>query len=135
MSDGSWDVQVAVFSALAGGAAPSVSVPVYASAPQDAALPYVDIGESDTTSADVQQRWGVEEDISVHVWTHYGSQRLAKQTISEIRAALHARMLTVDGRDSAFCFVTSSRLFPDAANVALHGIITLRVTHYGPKEG
>lgn len=130
MSDGSWELQQAVFGALS-----VLSTPVYALAPQNAELPYVEIGETDSIDADVQQRAGVEETLTLHVWTKFGSQQQAKSIISDIRGALHATNLTVTGRSYAYATVTGSRIFPDADDSSLHGVVTLRVNHYGPEEG
>lgn len=134
MADGSAGLQQAIYTALTGGEAPVVSVDVYSCAPQDAALPFVDIAESDTLPADVQGRDGLEETVTIHVWTVFGDQLQAKGIISAIRGALHLKPLTVTGRDSAFCTVTGTRIFPDADNESLHGVITLRVNHYGTEE-
>lgn len=137
MSDGSWELQQAIYSALVGGSPPAVSVSVYSSAPQNAAVPYVEIGESDTVDADVQCRGGLEETISLHVWTKFGSQQQAKGIMSDIRSALHAKNLNVAGRSYAYATITGSRLFPDANDSSLHGVLTLRVNHFSlsPEEG
>jgi len=135
MSDGSWDLQKVVFGLLE----MALDVRVYAPAPQNAKLPYVDIAESDATSDDVQCRRGLDETLTIHVWTPLGrpagSQALAKQIMSTIRDALHAKALEVPGRSSAFAFVTASRLFADDDDAAMHGVVTLRVNHHGPEEG
>ena len=131
MPDGSWELQKAVYDALSA----ALSVPVHSGAPQDAALPYVDIGETDALPDDVQGRDGAEETLTIHVWTVYGSQKPAKDIISAIHDALHAQRLVVDGRSAAFAHVTGRRLFADDDDVAWHGIVTLRINHYGPQEG
>jgi len=135
MSDGSWELQQAVYAALAEGSPPVVSVPVLANAPQDEPVPYVDIGESDALPADVQCRDGLEETITIHIWTKFGSQKQAKQIMSDIREALHLQDLNVSGRSSAMATVATTRLFTDGDNEFLHGVITLRVNHFGPEEG
>lgn len=134
MADGSADLQQAIYTALTGGETPVLTVSVYACAPQDAALPFVDIAESDTVPADVQCRDGLEETITIHVWTVFGDQLQIKAIISAIRGALHLKLLAVAGRDSAFCTVTGTRVFPDADSESLHGVVTIRVNHYGTEE-
>jgi hypothetical protein len=131
MSDGGWELQQAVYAALVS----AVDVPVLANAPQDEPVPYVDIGESDSLPADVQCRDGLEETITIHVWTKYGSQKQAKRIMSDIREALHLKDITVSGRSKAMAVVTTTRLFTDGDNEFLHGVITLRVNHFGPEEG
>lgn len=123
-----WELQQAVFALLDG----VLDVPLYAGAPQDAPKPYVDIAEADSIPANVQCRDGLEETITIHVWTKYGSQKVAKDTIKLIRDALDLQNLTVSGRSAAMAVVTGTRLFPDADNASLHGVVSLRVTHFGP---
>lgn len=131
MSDGSWQLQQTVFGLLDG----ALNMAVLANAPQDTPVPYVDIGESDALPDDVQCVAGLIETLTLHVWTAFGSQKQAKQEISLIRQTLHGRKLNVAGRAFALAAVTGSRLFPDGDNEFLHGVITLRVNHYGPEEG
>ncbi|QIB32637.1 DUF3168 domain-containing protein [Ancylobacter pratisalsi] len=136
MSDGSWDLQKAVYEVLAGGASPAVGVPVLADAPQDTPVPYVELGDSDTVPDDVQCVSGLEETITLHVWTSGGSRLQAKEIISDIRLALHLKDLAVSGRHGAHAVITATRLYADGDNDEfVHGVVTLRVNHYGPEEG
>ena len=130
MSDGSFELQASVFTALNGINPPLASGGVHAPAPQDNPLPYVEVGESDAVGADVQCRSGLEETITIHVWTAPGSFGPAKQIISKIRDTLHAKNLTVSGRSSAFAVVGSTRTFTDEDGESIHGVVTLTVTHF-----
>jgi len=134
VSDGSFELQAAIFTALNGLTPPLASGGVHAPAPQDNPLPYVEIGESDAVSADVQCREGLEETVTIHIWTAPGSNAPAKQIISRIRGTLHAKNLTVSGRSSAFAVVGSSRLFTDEDGESIHSVVTLTVNHFGPEE-
>lgn len=134
MPDGSFELQAAIFAALASLSPAIVGGRVYAPAPQNAVLPYVEIGESDTVDADVQTRNGLEETITIHVWTAPGSQKAAKETMSRIRDALHAQNLTVSGRSSALSVVRGTRIFNDDDDQSIHGVVTVTVNHFGPKE-
>jgi hypothetical protein len=134
MSDGSFELQGAIFSALNGLSPALAAGGVHAPAPQNTALPYVEIGESDAVVADVQCRQGLGETVTIHVWTAPGSQKTAKQIMSRIRDALHAKDLTVGGRDSAFAIVSSTRVFTDDDEESIHGVVTVTVNHFGQKE-
>lgn len=134
MSDGSFELQAAVYTALAGLSPALVSGGVHAPAPQDNPLPYVEIDDSDTVAADVQGRLGLSETLNIHVWTAPGSYGQAKQIISRIRDALHAQKLTVSGRSYAFANVSSTRIFNDADETSIHGVVTLTVNHFGAEE-
>ncbi|HWL05002.1 MAG TPA: DUF3168 domain-containing protein [Xanthobacteraceae bacterium] len=129
MSDGSWEVQQAIVARLKTLTPALAAGGVHAPAPQDQALPYVSVGESDAIPADAQCRAGLEEAISIHVWTAPGSWKPAKEIISRIRAALHFGDLVVAGRSFASATVTSTRLFPDADGKTLHGVMSVRVIH------
>lgn len=131
MSDGSFELQAAIFTALSGLSPPLASGGVHAPAAQDNPLPYVEIGESDTVDADIQARSGLDETVTIHVWTAPGSYAPAKQIISRIRDTLHAKNLTVSGRSSAFAVVGSTRIFDDDDEESIHGVVTLTVSHFG----
>lgn len=134
MSDGSFELQGAIYSLLNGLSPALASGGVHAPAPQNTPLPYVEIGESDAVDADVQCRAGLEETVTIHVWTKAGGYAAAKQIMSRIRDALHAQNLTVSGRSSAFAIVRSTRAFTDDDEQSVHGVVTVSVNHFGPKE-
>ena len=135
MSDGSFELQSAVFAALTeGGVATLATGGIYSPAPQNTTLPYVEIGESDSIENDVIGRLGATETLTIDVWTAPGSFSLAKQIISKIRDALHAKNLTVSGRSAAFAVVGSTRIFTDEDGTSIHGVITLTVNHFGQEE-
>lgn len=131
MSDGSFELQGVIFNTLNTLSPALAAGGVHAPAPQNNPLPYVEVGESDTVTDDIQGRDGLDETLSIHVWTAPGSFSQAKQIISRIRDALHAKNLTVSGRSSAFAVVGSTRLFTDEDETSIHGVVTLTVTHFG----
>lgn len=133
MSDGSAELQIAIYDALS-GLSPALGTGVFAPAPQDQSLPYVEIGAADTNPADVQCRDGLDEVITVHVWAEPDDQVLPKQMMSRIREALHFADLPVPGRSSVNIRVGATRLFPDADGASLHGVMSIHVDHFGPKE-
>jgi hypothetical protein len=135
MSDGSFELQAAIVSILNGLVPALAAGGVHAPAPQDNPLPYVEIGESDAVAADVQTRAGQAETVTIHVWTDPGSFAPAKQIMSRIRDALHGKKLTVSGRSAALANVSSTRVFADDDGESVHGVVTLSVNHFGPKEG
>jgi hypothetical protein len=134
MSDGSFELQTAVFSALNSATPMLAAGGVHSPAPQDNQLPYVEVGESDAIQDDVQGRDGLTETISIHVWTAPGSYSSAKQIISRIRDILHAKKLTVSGRSSAFAVVGSTSIFTDEDGESIHGVVTLTVNHFGQES-
>lgn len=143
MSDGSFELQTAVYAALTAIAPPLVSGGIYSPAPQDTPLPYVEIDDSDTAASDVVGRSGVTETLNIHVWAEAqpptetgldGGYATVKKIISKIRDALHSKNLTVSGRSAAFAVVSSTRVFSDLDGASIHGVVTLTVNHFGQEE-
>lgn len=134
MSDGSFELQIAIFNALNDLSPALAAGGLHAPAPQDTPLPYVEIGESDAVAADIQARDGLTETFTIHVWTVPGSFAPAKSTMSRIREALHAKKLTVSGRSAALTMVSNTRVFTDDDAESVHGVVTLTVNHFGQKE-
>lgn len=134
MSDGSFEVQAAVFTALNSLTPALASGGIHSPAAQDTPLPYVEIGGSDSFESDVQQRQGVTETLTIDVWTAPGSFSQAKQIISRIRDALHSKQLAVTGRSFAFAVVSGTRVFTDEDGTSIHGVVTLTVNHFGQEE-
>lgn len=130
MSDGSVDLQAVIYTTLNSLLPALASGGIHAPAPQDASLPYVEIGEASSVAADVLGRQGVKELVNIHVWTASGSYKTAKQTVSRIRDALHSKKLTVSGRSYASAIVTNTRVFSDLDGESIHGVVSLTVNHF-----
>jgi hypothetical protein len=133
MSDGSLELQAVVYTALNSLTPALASGGIHAPAAQDTPLPYVEVGDSNTSAADVLGRQGLVEFVNIHVWTEGGSFSQAKQIISRIRDALHSKKLTVSGRSYASAIVTSTRVFEDADEESIHGVVSITVNHFGPE--
>jgi hypothetical protein len=137
MSDGSLELQTELSELLLALSPPLVSgnrITTDNPAPQDYKVPFVQIGESDSVPSDVQCRSGLNETVTIHVWTEPGSQKEVKDIISRIRGALHAQKLTVSGRSAALAFIGSTRFFTDDDGESIHGVVTLNVNHFGQLE-
>lgn len=140
MSDGSSELQAAVYTTLVGLTPALAAGGIHAPAKQDTPLPYVEIDDSDAVSADVVGRHGLTETLNIHVWaavqppTGVGGYLTVKKIISRIRDALHAQKLTVSGQSYAFANVSSTRIFNDADKTAIHGVVTITVNHFGLEE-
>ena len=134
MTDGSIDLQGVIVNTLKAINPPLASGGVHSPAPQGVPLPYVEVGETGTVTNDVQCRSGLDETATIHVWTSFGTLATAKTIVAKIREALHAKNLAVPGRSAAFFNVTGTRVFTDLDSEAIHGVVTLSVSHFGQKE-
>ena len=124
---GSWEVQVALVAALKG--ANIAGGRVYDAVPKNPAMPYVDIGETQSISEDVQGRDGVDEFRTVHIWSEYQGQKELLDIAGAIRSALHGKPLTVTGR-LALVWVQDLRTMLDPDGRTQHGVLTIRIRHF-----
>jgi hypothetical protein len=134
MSDGSAELQTAIYSVLNGLSPALASGGVFAPAPKNTPLPYVEVQDGSGVANDIVGRNGLQELVNIHVWTAPGSFVPAKQIISRIRDALHAQKLTVSGQSFAFAIVSSTRVFTDEDGTSVHGVVSLTVNHFGAEE-
>jgi len=142
MSDASWNLQAALYTALK-NASPLIALArIYDAVPDavssadapDNEFPYVQIGEMDSIPDDVSDSSaagddGETENITLHVWSRYNGQREVKQVMQQIKALLHGTSLTVTDRASAQVYVRSRRNFLDPDGKTRHGVVSVEVIH------
>lgn len=130
MSDGSADVQAAIYAALTGASPAICAGRIYDDVPQDVTFPFVELGESQALADDVACAEGKDEFVTLHVWSRDRSKKAVKAIIGQIHEVLHAASLGVAGRSSAHAFVRDSRVLNDPDGITRHGIVTIRVIHH-----
>lgn len=130
MSDGSSELQAALYDALATSSPAIAGGRIHDDVPEDVVFPYVQIGASDADLDDVDCSEGLDENITLHVWSRYRGMKEAKDIIAQIRTVLNAVSLTVSGRASAHSWVRQSRVVLDPDGVTRHGIVSVRVVHH-----
>ena len=123
MSDGSWELQQAVYAALDA----ALSVPVYDFAPSNAAFPYVTIGEATIVDVGTKSHTGTEHTITVHAWSRYRGRKETKQILGQIYDALHEQTLNVSGFGFVMCRLDFSESFMDEDGLTFHGVARYRV--------
>ena len=67
--------------------------------PQDAAFPYVTMGESTARDWGAAGVTGVEATLTLHVWSRSRGRKQVKQVMAEIHRILHDADLPVTGHD------------------------------------
>ena len=126
-ADSSWELQKAVFTALTGDATLMAMITgVHDHVPQDAAFPYVTVGEASVTAYGAVGIVGVETTLVLHVWTRSRGRKEAKLVIAEIHRILHDADLTVTGHDLVWLRFEQSRSLLDADGATYHGIVRFR---------
>tara|TARA_R110002072_G_scaffold100778_3_gene222007 strand:- start:614 stop:982 length:369 start_codon:yes stop_codon:yes gene_type:complete len=103
----------------------ALSVTVYNGAPQNAALPYVDIDDYSQSDWSSKTSVGTEAEIRVHVW--HEDRDTCASIMSSIRAALDRVELTISGNSFVDCQYSRSRSFTDADGVTRHGVVDFQI--------
>lgn len=133
MTQSTLPLQAAIHGALtaAFGGSPlplGYAVAVHDDVPQDAAFPYVQIGD-DTTVADWSALAREREEVSfhLHTWSRYRGKKEALEIMGAIKAALqNARDLSVTGWTIAGIREDFATIFLDPDGRTRHGVQRFR---------
>lgn len=92
-------LQKAVHATLAADAALAalVGARIYDNPPDDVALPYLTLGESEMRDWSAGEGAGAEHRLAFHAFTRGGGRTQAKAILGAVRAALHDAALTIEG--------------------------------------
>lgn len=133
MADSFWATQTAIYSALTGAAAVTalVSTRVYDEVQQNATFPYIEIGEAVGEDWGTKTRHGLDQSISIHIWSRYAGMKEAKQIANAIHDALHDATLTISGHDAILCRFEFGEFLLDPDGLTRHGIVRYRVVTQG----
>lgn len=116
------DIQAAIYTKLA-----SLSTTVYDDVPQNAAFPYVVIGDDTSIPLDDDCGSGFESTITLHVWSIYKGRKQVKDIMGAIYAALHRQDLTITGGYLITMNFDYQDSFLDPDGVTRHGVIRFRL--------
>lgn len=119
----SWALQQAIYTRLSD----QLSVEVYDHVPQDAAYPYVTIGEGTESEWDTDDSLGIDATINIHVWSRYRGRKEVKQLQDQIYAALHRYDLPVSGADTVLVNFEFADSFVDPDGLTRHGVQRFRI--------
>lgn len=126
MSSAAWQLQRAVYAVLSD----ALAVPVYDHVPQDAALPYVMIGDDTARDWSADDLSGEETTLSIHVWSRYGGRREVKEIMAQIKGTLHEQMVTVLGHRLVLLRWEFAASFLEEDGLTRHGVMRFRsLTH------
>ena len=118
------ELQKAVYARLNTG----LTTPVYDSPPQDAAFPYVTIGDTAHAPFDTDNSVGSEVLMSVHVWDNYNGNKRILGLLDEIYSLLNRQPLAVTGYNVLdVMYDASPAPFLDADGKTRHGVSTFRL--------
>lgn len=92
-------LQKAVYAALAADAALAalVATRIHDNPPDDVALPYLTLGESEMRDWSAGEGAGAEHRLAFRAFTRGGGRTQAKAILGAVRAVLHDAALTIEG--------------------------------------
>lgn len=124
-------VQDAIYAALSGSAALQALIGnparLYDHVPEDAAFPYVELGEVSARRFDSASRGGLDCQLTLNVWSRYQGRREAKQILDAIYGVLHDGTLSVAGNAHVLTSFQSAETRRDDDGLTYHGVVKYRV--------
>lgn len=124
MADASLTLQGVVYAALT--AAPPIGASVYDAAPQDAAFPHIEIGDSLTLDWSASLLRGEEHRLDIHVWSRYRGNAEVKTLMGAVKNRLHEQSLSLTGNGLVDLRFSDEETMLDADGLTRHGIIRFR---------
>lgn len=100
---------------------------VYDDVPQDAAFPYVTIGEDTLTEWDTDTELGSQSVVTIHTWSRQRGKAETKRIQGLLYNALHRHDLSIPGYNVIDCLreMNNSALDPDGHT--RHGVSNFRI--------
>ena len=115
-------IQAAIYQALS-----TLAYPVYDDVPQNAAFPYIVIGDDTSIPFDDDCNVGAESTITIHVWSIYSGRLEVKQIMNAVYNRLHRQNLSIAGSYSITLNAEYQDTFLDPDGVTRHGVIRFRL--------
>ncbi len=123
----SWELQKAIHARLdETPALKAIADAVYDHVPQDAAFPYVVVGEDLATPAHVDDSLDTDHMATIHTWSRYRGRAETKQLQQTVYNALHRKPLTVENANYVDCNIESEENFLDDDGLTRHGVQRFR---------
>ena len=99
----------------------------YDMVPPAAIFPYVTFGDVVVKEYDTKDQTGLEQLLTLHVWSRYRGRKELKQIIQTIYDVLHNTALTVTGVNYVSCMFQSASTVQENDGLTLHGILRYRI--------
>lgn len=122
-----WDAQTALKTVL--DAAPALTGllaagpnSIYDHVPATAAFPYVVIGQAQSRPWDTQEDTGLEQDITIQVYSRHRGYRETKLIMQALYDALHRQEFAVNNQIAISCLFTLGEVFLEADGLTRRGV-------------
>lgn len=129
MSDSLYAVQAAIKTSLLADATftASVGTRVYDHVPDSPTFPFVTVGESTAIPFDTKDLTGMEQTVTLHVWSRYRGRKEVKDIMAAAYDVLNRGTLSVSGHVFHDCTFEFADTFVDPDGLTYHGVARYRV--------
>ncbi|MFO1169356.1 MAG: DUF3168 domain-containing protein [Hyphomicrobiaceae bacterium] len=124
-----WSLQKAVFAALAADAPLTGLIGasrIHDDAPQQAAFPYLTLGQSTARDWSTATDDGAEHVLTIHVWSRAAGKKEAHAIMRAVRQTLHDQPLTLEDHRLVNLRHELSEATRDTDGETVHGIVRFR---------
>tara|TARA_Y100000114_G_C11758616_1_gene328263 strand:- start:1620 stop:2027 length:408 start_codon:yes stop_codon:yes gene_type:complete len=129
MSIHSFALQQSIYSTLSSGNITDnsgSSVPIYDDVPELSPLPYVRIGEEQTSNAGTKTKDANEHILTLDIWSEYRGRKEIKQIMSQVYNLLHDSAITISGASLVNLRCEVQQTLEEADGITRHGVMRFR---------
>jgi hypothetical protein len=90
-------------------------------------FPFVAFGDMQAEPFDTKDRTGMEQILSLHIWSRYRGRKEIKDISKAIYNVLHNASLTVTGHEFVSCQFAGAEMRFEDDGLSYHGILRYRV--------
>lgn len=129
MASPGWDLQKAVYAALAADATLTTLLGdggIHDAVPQDAAFPFVVIDQMQVRDWSTGTEPGAEHMLTLHVWSRYAGKKETYEIADAVRAVLDGAMLSLEDHRLINLRHQYSELKPGEDGEMHHGVLRFR---------
>jgi Protein of unknown function (DUF3168) len=127
MSRASWALQKAIYISLAAHVPLIAEVTgIYDAPPQDAAFPYITIGDDIVSDASAKAMAATDHRLVIHVWSRGPGKGQVKQLLARVQDALDLQPPAPTGFMLGWLRFLQSTVLTDADGLTQHGVLEFR---------
>ena len=132
MTDPAWPLQQALYTTLTGDTTLMALIDaVHDQVPEEAAYPYVSLGDDTAVDWGTKSTQGQEVTITLHGWSRARGRREVKQIMARVYTLLHEQTLTIAGFTNVLTRFEFSDTFRDPDGLTQHGVQRYRMLVQG----
>lgn len=104
----------------------SSSLTVYDAVPQNAAFPYVTVGDDTMTDWSAKGEGKAEVTATVHTWSRYKGRKECKEIMDDVLQAVTGASWSLTGFHVVTCGLEFSQVLEEADGITRHGVQRFR---------